>query len=165
MSALKSDCAFLMLSSGDFALVDESDMIVLEGFSWQFSGKSYVSAWIAPKRTYLHRFLMNPSDSQEVDHINRNRTDNRRCNLRLCTGNQNRANVPKPSFIKKRSATRYSKFKGVAKKHRRWTARAVLDGKKIWLGSFKTEMEAAAAYDAFSKKTYGEFAVLNLPQA
>lgn len=85
--------------------------------------------------------------------------DNRRCNLRLATHQENCFN------IRKRDGTS-SKYKGVyfdTQNARTWRARIARDGKRRHLGSFRSEVEAAKAYDAAAKELFGEFAWLNFP--
>lgn len=57
-----------------------------------------------------------------------------------------------------------SQYKGVYKKRSRWAARIAVNGETTWLGTFKTEEEAARAYDAAAKRLHGEFARLNFPE-
>jgi hypothetical protein len=103
-------------------------------------------------------------DSQsQGDHVNRNRLDNRRCNLRACTPAENGRN---------KKARGGSQYHGVAflyctKGGKRYgpyiTAGIFINGKRMYLGMFKTETEAALAYDAMARKYFGEFANLNFP--
>ena len=60
-----------------------------------------------------------------------------------------------------------SKYVGLWRDNRRnqWFARLTFNKKKIWLGSFDSEIEAAKAYDRAAKKYFGEFARLNFPEA
>jgi hypothetical protein len=84
----------------------------------------------------------------EIDHINRDRDDNRIENLRPCTHSQNLGN----------SRARVHKYKGVTfcKATQKW--RAQLNGH---LGRFDTMEEAALAYNAAATAHFGEFANLN----
>jgi len=96
---------------------------------------------------------MNAQTGQQVDHINHNPLDNRRCNLRLCTNGQNTANARKH----KDGIT--SQFKGVSwdKYAQSWCVQ--VQGSRV--GRFKSEMEAARAYDNAARVAFGEFAHLN----
>lgn len=103
----------------------------------------------------MHRFILDPPNGQQVDHVNGNRLDNRRENIRLCSHSQNMANS------KKRTWTKQSIFKGVSyelfkkrgKGHgmkrnaKPWRVMIIVHGKRHRLGRFKTELEAALAYD------------------
>ena len=75
----------------------------------------------------LHRYLMQPGPGQQVDHINRNKLDCRRSNLRLATPAQNSQNVPR--------------VKGNAYEtpYGRWQAKVKLAGKVFFLGTYQTK--------------------------
>lgn len=90
-----------------------------------------------------------------IDHINRVPSDNRPCNLRLATYSQNNANVSPVGGS--------SIFKGVSwhKSSRCWRAQIKFGGRKIHIGGFLAEVDAAVAYDAKAAELFGEFAVLN----
>lgn len=94
---------------------------------------------------------------EEVDHINRDNTDNRLCNLRRCSHKQNLYN---------QSSTHgsTSRFLGVHWDRARgnWAAKISVAGKTIHLGRFHDELKAAAAYDKAAAHHFGEFANLNL---
>ncbi len=117
----------------------------------------------AKESYYLHRLILldilkvSPQGI-EVDHKNRDRLDNRRCNLRMADRRKNNVNRSKNSGCT-------SKYKGVYKnknvKINKWTAYHKKNGKKLFLGNFKTEIEAAAAYNIASRELWGEFAYQN----
>jgi len=96
-----------------------------------------------------------------VDHINHDGMDNRSANLRAATHSQNMCHR------KKHSAATYSKYKGVHwhKNHKKWLARITFEKKTIHLGYFRSETEAARAYDRAAMKYHGEFASLNFPES
>ncbi len=95
-----------------------------------------------------------PSDS--LDHINRDKTDDRISNLRLANHSENMRN---------KTACGACKYLGVAKETGRDTYRAMIriEGKNKYLGSSKDPKEAALMYDSAARKHHGEFANLNFP--
>ena len=151
------------LTKGYFALVDDDDYPIASQHKWTYdNGYAVRKATIAKgqyKKILLHRFLISAQPGQMVDHANRNSLDNRRCNLRLCTGSQNNANrrVLRPSS---------SPYRGVRKASNveRWEAAIGYNYRFIHLGSFLTQEEAARAYDAKAIELYGEFASTNFPK-
>ena len=94
-----------------------------------------------------------------VDHINRDRLDNRRANLRMATNAQNQANVTKRQGMT-------SRYKGVSRHTAtgRWQARISVEGKQMHLGYFAHEADAARAYDARAREVFGVFAQANFPE-
>lgn len=86
-----------------------------------------------------------------IDHINGVPSDNRIENLRLCTTSQNVAHQHK-----KRPSR--SGHRGVYACRNKWSAKIVVSYKPIFLGTFATKEEAAAAYRSAAKKYFGEFA-------
>jgi len=111
------------------------------------------------KSMHLHRLIMKCFDPKtQVDHINRNTLDNRKCNLRLCSKSQNNA------WGVKRKDGVTSKYKGVCwtKKDGRWKAAICKNGKTVKQKLFKTEVEAALMYNIWAKELHGDFAALNI---
>lgn len=104
----------------------------------------------------LHRFLVDASPGEEVDHINGDRMDNRAENLRVCSHQENSQNTRIPSH-------NTSGFKGVCRSSngKRWRAYIVMDGKQSHLGTFDTPEEAARRYDKSAVANFGRFARLN----
>lgn len=102
----------------------------------------------------MHRVVIKAKPGQIVDHINGDPLDNRRSNLRIVTASQNNMNS-KPSLNRK--------YKGVYKttKGTTYESRIGFKGKQIYLGCFKTQEEAAAAYDDGAMILFGDFARLN----
>jgi hypothetical protein len=135
-------------------LVDPSDAHLLDR-----NGMYVTDGYAQSKRTgRLHRAIA--GEAPHVDHINHDRLDNRRRNLRRCSPQENQFN--------KKAITGKSRFKGVSwfSAERCWVVRIGLNGERIWVGRFREHEEelAARAYDEAAKRTYGEFAFLNFPE-
>lgn len=153
--------AKIKLTQNRFALVDRDDLSMLLKYSWSVTHWGYACSYVGggnknPKFTSMHRMIMNAKKGEEIDHINGNRLDNRRSNLRFCTRQQNR-------FNEKLRSNKTSKFKGVywQKDIKRWRARIQKDGEVNYLGTFLNELDAAKAYDKAAKKLFGNFAFIN----
>ena len=104
----------------------------------------------------MHRFIMDAPKGMQVDHINGNGLDNRKCNLRICTKSDNAKN-------RRLNKNSKSGFKGVSPRKSKkspWVAQ--ISGRLI--GYYDDPEEAAKAYDEEAKKEYGEFARLNFPE-
>ena len=95
----------------------------------------------------------------EIDHVNRNKLDNRRSNLRICTRQQNGKNRSLSSNNK--SGYHGVHFANTEKRVKRWVASTRVDGKKKIIGRYYTVQEAATAYNIAAKKYHGEFATQN----
>jgi hypothetical protein len=113
--------------------------------------KGYMVAVVDGKMYRVHHLIWMYHHGQfvpELDHINRQRNDNRIENLRPCTHSQNLGNA----------RARVHKYKGVTfcRATQKW--RAQLNGH---LGRFDTIEEAALAYNAAAVEHFGEFANLN----
>lgn len=105
-------------------------------------------------------FISGVFSAADVDHVNMDRRDNRARNLRSASRSQNMANT------KKRSTAASSRYKGVSwrARHERWCAEVRVQGECLYLGEYRTEHEAAQAYDAAARVHFGEFARLNFPE-
>jgi hypothetical protein len=110
------------------------------------------------KKVQLHRLLIGAFEGEVVDHINGDTLDNRLRNLRVCTNAENIRNS-------RRRAGSGSQFKGVTriKGTDRWRAQIMVNGCKMYLGSFRDEESAARRYDEKAKELHGEFARCNFP--
>ncbi len=149
--------------SGQFALVDDEDFERVSCFKWYTDTLGYIQRTystveqsIKGKKTcLLHREIL-PSCAKEIDHINGNKADNRKENLRECTRSQNCIN----QAIRKDNK---SGVKGVywAKDRQKWRACIGVNWKTINLGTFKNKEDALVAYNDAAIKYFGEFAVLN----
>jgi hypothetical protein len=151
----------LALSSGaGVTIVDDDDFEYLSQWRWHLNASGYATRCGHPKRgvyekLYIHRIVIGAQQGQVVDHINGNKLDNRKGNLRLCNWSQNGFNKGK------QSNGRTSQYKGVFKTGNRWGAKIQANGRLYNLGGYATEVEAAGAYNEAARELHGEFAHLN----
>lgn len=159
----------LKLTQGYEMLIDDGDVALFEGWS--------LRAQRGPWGTYAmcrrkggkareigaHRLILNAPPDKQVDHINGNKLDNRRKNIRLCTVAENGQN----RGSQKNNAA--SGFKGVTwdgkgpKRRSPWKAMIQTNRKRICIGYFSTAELAAQAYDKKATELHGAFARLNFP--
>jgi len=155
------------LGEREWTILDQKDYYRYGNLKWSLGGskkKFYAVSGIKDKdgnfkMVRLQRLIMNEPPGLLVDHKNGDSLDNRRENLRIATRTQNLFNT------RKRKNTS-SRFVGVSidKRYCLWEAYITHRRKKIFLGYFKNEVDAARAYDAAAKKSRGEFARLNFSQ-
>ncbi len=146
------------LGDGYYAYVDAADYEWLSQWNWYLQG-GYAVRRDGDRWVYMHREIAQPPEGMLVDHKNRNKLDNTRDNLRVCTRQENQLN------LRKRSGAR-SRFKGVYydKRCDKWYARCRYKGKHHGFGYYDDEVEAARAYDRGAVGLFGEFARLNFPE-
>lgn len=156
------------LTQGKFTLVDDEDFEWLNSFKWQHSHSTGNPRGYAKRNLnykvegvwkstviYLHRFLMNPPPNLQVDHINGDKLDNRRDNLRLVSQRENLINKPKRSDSRNR-------YKGISTRPSgTFYANIKVHGKYIYLGTYTTAEEAARAYDEAARKYFGAISSVN----
>ena len=137
-----------------WALADVADAPALGESRWCKITSGYaVARRRGGKFVFMHRFLV--PEGEEVDHIDRNKMNNQRDNLRSCTRQENGRNLP----MKKNNKSGY---KGVRRHESgKWEARLMFNRKHVYLGRFNTAEEAAIAYDAGAKAIYEAFAATN----
>lgn len=145
-----------------FAVVDDEDYERIARHRWRFQGRpgtpqSYAVCNHAGRYLYMHRLIVDAPPGLEVDHIDGNGLNNRRCNLRVCSRRDNLRNM--------RPRVGTSRFKGVSwnRGDQRWQAEISIDRRRKYLGRFHDEIEAALAYDEAARAAFGEFARLNFP--
>ena len=150
----------IKLTNGQSTIVDNDDYHALKGFIWYLDNDGYVLRR-GPKETgwrfiKMHRLIAGTPDGLDTDHINGNRLDNRKCNLRICTRGENLRNRGKPKNNK-------TGYKGV---HycivlQAFVAQIGFRYKVFNLGSFSTALKAHNAYKKAAAYYHGEFARTN----
>ena len=154
----------IQLTQGKVTKVSDEDYDDLMKYKWQYdllsNGKDgYARRWNPDgSNIRMHRHILGLTDpSIYVDHIDRDKLNNQRENLRIATFAQNSQNVPKSK------ENPSSKYKGVTKRINRWIARCGNgEGGYIYIGTFATEQEAAEAYNKKVLEVYGEGCFLNI---
>lgn len=156
----------ILLTQNKFTLIDDEDFELIDKYKWHV--RKHRCVFYAQhcyrdkenKRTksiQMHRLIMGIDDPNiQIDHINGNGLDNRKCNLRICNNSQNHMN-------RKKQKNCSSKYKGVSwhKLKNKWSSYIKIRGKLKYLGDFIDEKEAAKKYDIMAIKFFGEFAQLN----
>jgi|GEM_PF-36144 len=144
-----------------YALVDPDDYRKLSEYPWQYvrnkSGNYYGARIEGGKIVYMHRQIMNAPAGKIIDHKDRNGLNNTKSNLRLATIAENNRN--------RKRLKGASKYRGVSriKNRNKWRASITYNYRRIHLGHFDNEEDAARAYDAAAQIYHKEFAVLNFP--
>lgn len=133
----------ILLKTGEVVIVDDDLYDELSQYNWYLvgSGSGYASGYKRgtkqikgkQKQIQMHRLITNAPKDMQVSHLNGNRLDNRKSNLRIC-------NVAENAVNRRAFKTNKTGFKGVRKtKDGRYVA-------GIRLGTFKSAEEAAAVY-------------------
>ena len=139
-------------SSDEYTKVDSTESWVND-HKWYLSGRGYAQASIGGKTKNLHRLITKCPQNLVVDHINHDKLDNTSSNLRICTKQQNHFN----SVTASNNKTGYKGVHWYSCKSR-YRAQIKHDGKRIYIGLFKTAAEAGAAYNKKALELFGEYA-------
>lgn len=143
------------LSQGHVALVDDADYDLVSGMTWHLEKRGQVRyARCQKTNTYLHK-LLGPTGGL-VSFKDGNSLNCQRANLRVVTYTERQ-------YGRRKRAGMTSQFKGVSKCKATgmWRADICLPGKRVNLGRYASEIEAAAAYNEAAEKYFGDFARLN----
>lgn len=137
-------------------LVSTAKRVKIGDIAGSKNNKGYIHISINNKKYSAHRLAWlyehGSFPTKQIDHINGVKDDNRLCNLREATRNQNLRNRGK-------LANNKSGFKGVRfhKEGNKWEAQSTFNSKVTYLGLFDTPELASQAYQEFAMKNYGEF--------
>jgi hypothetical protein len=151
----------IKLTKGQIAIVDDEDYDFLSQWKWHFNQDrygGYATKMIkkGKKRLALkmHRLIMAVSNNMQIDHINGNKLDNRKINLRICNVQENMRN-------RGNQKNNTSGYKGVNFFKNKWRSYIYVNKKQIFLGYFKELSDAVHAYNDASLKYFGDFSKLN----
>lgn len=128
-------------NKGEEFLFDVEDYDKVKGYCWYIDSNGFLRT--TNKTITMHRLLTDCPKGLYVDHINHNRQDNRKCNIRVCTGQQN---------------VRNRKVNGVTFDGFKYIARICIDGDQRVLGRFNTYEEAKAIRREAELQYFGEYA-------
>ena len=134
------------------ALVDDQDYERTSKHRWYYC-RGYAIASVGGVTTGMHRMVVDAPKGMDVDHINGDKLDNRRANLRMATRSQNMANRRGAAAHNRLGVRGVTSDRGCA-----YVARIRVQGKLIIIGRFKEIESAAAAHRQALQKYFGEFA-------
>lgn len=136
----------IVLTQGQFTVIDDEDFDRVNQHKWYFdNGRAIKNDKMVDykrgKRILLHRFIMGVTDGQMIDHIDQDPLNNQKINLRFTNKSENGLNRGK-------NKNNTSGHKGVSfnKRQKTWIGQIQINGKKIFLGYYKTKEEANEAY-------------------
>ena len=153
----------ISLTRGLVAFVDDEDYEWLTAFKW--CAQKLPCGYYAKRAfrsnghqftVFMHRAVAGTPSGLWTDHVNGDKLDNRRCNLRIATPAQNMYNTPPHSSCGYRGVS-FHAHTG------KWRARLCVQGTTTSLGLFVSAEAAAEAFDVAAMRLYGEFAWLNFP--
>jgi hypothetical protein len=146
----------IKISQGYQAIVDDEDYEMLSEYAWAYC-RGYAQYSNGETTVFMHRIVARTPNGLCTDHINGNKLDNRKSNLRSVTYQQNQFNR------KKQKQPSSSKYKGVSwlPSKKSWKASIKISGKLIYLGLFKDEPSAATAYNQAAERHFGVYALVN----
>jgi len=150
------------LTRGLVALVDDEDFDRIASLKWHASKKGYATRNFMRKdglgkqyKLPMHRYILGIDlhDPSTVDHIDGNKLNNQKANLRMCGLAGNMQNRPK-------TCRNTSGYKGVSwdKTCNKWSARIRCNGTSVYLGTFESASDAHKAYCQAAGDLHGEFA-------
>ncbi|KKK80086.1 hypothetical protein LCGC14_2827010 [marine sediment metagenome] len=140
--------SYNFLISGKLVSINSEDFDRINEHRWWYDkSNGYVHTRINGKKVYMHRFIIGNNTKQRTDHINRNKLDNRKENLRIVSTSLNNYN---------RETT--AKYRGLYfdKYGSRWRACLSVKNKTLKLGSFKKIKDAMKAYNKKAFEIYGD---------
>lgn len=138
-------------------IIDEQDFSMCRQYRWHIEKyrnrtMQYGAAIVNGKVLRIHRLVMQAPSQMQVDHINHNGLDNRRCNLRVCSNRDNNCNKDFANCVR---ASQLGT--GIRQINGRYYARIMVYKKEIALGGYATLEEAKSARAQAERKYFGKF--------
>jgi hypothetical protein len=137
------------------ALVDDEDVALLPPSTWYLHNQGYAACAkrFGHQSTLLHRIVMQAKRGDEVDHINRNKLDCRKSNLRIVTRSQNNQNRS-GAMRRNRTGLRGVSFNVNPSGTVSYLARVQIRGTQHYRCGFRTAEEAAMAAVALRREHF-----------
>lgn len=158
---LEGNSVAVVTKSGHTVLLDTEDYLEVVGASTirvcrAKEDSPYARVFTGGEDLHLHRAITGALPGEEVTFLDKNTLNCTRSNLRVVT----RSVV---SARSKKRANTSSIYKGVSRYRGGWAAEVSCNSERYRLGTFKSEVAAAKAYDAKAKELFGDLSTVNLP--
>lgn len=144
--------------------VDDEDFSILKDRKWSLSNgyprTGFTNRILNPKKrqifTRMHKCILWSPKGTDIDHMDGNKLNNQKVNLRICSRSEN-------SWNRKKHKNNHSGFKGVSwiKRQQQWDAKICKHGETKFLGYFDSPAEASEVYKKAAKKLFAAYAKLN----
>lgn len=154
---LSSEYGIGYTTKGEPFYFDLEDYDKIKDYCWNMDDKGYIMHIVTSGGCIrIHRLIMNCPSNMIIDHMNHNKADNRKVNLRICTYNENTKN----------NALRKDNISGVTgvsfcKRNGKWVANICVNRKIKFLGYFSNFDDAVKARKNAEEIYYGEFSYDN----
>jgi hypothetical protein len=153
--------AMIELTQGHITQIDDCMYEYLSQWKWTFDNGYAIRSSVKdgkPIKIHMHRVIINCSEGMVCDHIDGNKLNNKRENLREVSQQQNLLNRSK------RNTECSSRYKGVSwnKQRQKYSAYIYINGSRKFLGYFSDENLAAEEYNKNAIEMHGVYAKLNI---
>jgi hypothetical protein len=146
----------LPLGKGGFTVIDAADAGLVEGHSFYLDSTGYAACHTKTETSVrLHTLIAGRHPGRHVDHINGNKLDNRRANLRVVSPSTNQVNRHRLSK-RNTSGIRGVAFRPNVNKTNPWHVQIGVNGTTKYIGMYSTQELAVAARRTAELEYYGE---------
>jgi AP2 domain-containing protein len=160
----------IRLTQGQTTTIDDADADLAQkrwyfmrvGYAARSEKRNGIKSMFYLHRVILERILDRPlCDGEYTDHINADKLDNRRANIRIATATQSIHNTR--AHLRRRNKTTHHKGVYYNQRRKTWNARIMNSYQVKHIGAFQSAEAAARAYDYWAIKLHLDFASLNFP--